>query len=201
MSTPRVVAATLALIATACTVRLPAPPTPARRAPSIAVPADPPGPGEGRIVIETVDAPATVELITGQALDDTGRTSVRRLCTTPCVADLPRGEHELVLSVPGTNRTGRVVARIEDRPAVLVAELGERTVHPHLTSIGTILLAIGAPMTLVSAGAAAVDDDVRGNAVYATIGISLASTLIGALMLDQGRTVIQDASAAQYPIE
>jgi len=113
----------LALVAAtlgACIVRLPAPPTPARRSPSLALPADQPAAGEGRVVIETTDGPATAELITGRAMSQAvvggqvaygAQLATRRLCTTPCVGHLPRGENEGVLARSGTSPAGQGVRR------------------------------------------------------------------------------------------
>ena len=209
MSSPRLLLASLGLFASACAIQLPSPPTPARRAPSIALPADAPPAGEGRIVIETVDAPATAELITGRAsaygvaggqVVASSQIAVRRLCTTPCVVDLPRGEHEIVLSVPGTGRAGRVVARIEERPSTLIADLGEYRNHPGKAVGGVLLLTVGVPALIAGAVWVGVDDE-PGTAGYATLGLGAAASLVGALLVNSARPQVQDTSYAQYPIE
>src|SRR5687768_16239171 len=134
MSFSRVVAAALCLTSTAaCITRVAPPPTPGRRAPSASLPSAPPAAGYGRIVIETEDGPATAELVTGRAVGvayGSGGTAVashiatRRLCTTPCAIDLPYGEHEVILTIAGTDKVARVVARVEERPQHMITAMG-----------------------------------------------------------------------------
>jgi hypothetical protein len=209
MLTSRVLAAALCLTVTAaCTTRLPPPPTPSRRAPSASLPSSPSPAGDGRIVIETEDGPATAELVTGRSVGVAyggGHTAVashlatRRLCTTPCAVDLPYGEHEVILTIDGTDKVAKVVARVEEGPQHLITAMGRYKPRSGRAVGGGVLMLLGGSVAL-AATPFALSDDFGDGADYLLYG-SIAATAIGALLVAGDRSTVQDASYAQYAIE
>ena len=67
------------------------PPPPAAVVPDVGAPAEPPPPGVSRVVFDVTDGPTLIQIKT---LMGAGVGYVP-LCTTPCVADLPAGQHDL----------------------------------------------------------------------------------------------------------
>src|SRR5262245_24374441 len=69
--------------------RLPAPQTPDKTVPRLAMAAEPPDEGEGQVIIDTTNGPATV------AVSVPGLVTVPACATTPCAANLPLGTFRL----------------------------------------------------------------------------------------------------------
>lgn len=180
-----------------CTVkRLPAREPPPYRAPTISLQSAPPPAGYGRIVIETDADPAIAELIVAQAqyvgyrVSGTG-IATRRICTTPCVADLPFGEHELVLYLADGSRGGKIVVRAEPQPSIVRVALGISRGSTTIGFLGTLLASgssVGLTLTLLADGS-------TGTILAGTAGLALGSALSYI-----GRPVVQRASYAQYPL-
>ncbi len=209
---------TMSLVATAlvastlggCVLRLPPPPQPTRRAPSIAVPADETAPGAGRVVIEATDGAATAELITGRSASvavvggsvGTGSAiATRRLCTTPCAVDLARGEHEVILTMPGTNRVGKIVVVSAEQPQLVIASLG-RQEHRIGRSLGGFMLGLVAIPTFVTTGIVyGVADDERSDGLLAAVAISGVLSALSVWLVASGRPTLQEPSYATFPIE
>jgi hypothetical protein len=107
--------------------QLPARSQPARELPQIAIEPAPPPAGTGRVVLDSVDGPATVEEVVGEtsgyahgydAFAYASATSTKPICTTPCVVDLLPGNHQLIFHTVGekTSYVATVVAGA--RPSV-----------------------------------------------------------------------------------
>jgi hypothetical protein len=152
MRPPRLVAIALGgLVAAGCGVeRLPAARPPARVVPpDVDLPADPPAPGTGRVILETDGEPAKVVEITGAATASTGGYTatilgVRPLCTTPCVVDLPYGSHPIVLrSLSDETRQSETELEVGARAKVFRHTLGERNDGGALRTLGGSLLTLG----------------------------------------------------------
>lgn len=141
----------LALLAPGCGVeQLPAVSPPARVLPAdLEVPAEPPAPGTGRIILDTNGEHARVVEITGAATATSGGYSativgIRPLCTTPCVVDLPYGSHPLVLhSITDETRQSETEIDVGARAKVFRHTLGERKDGGGLRTAGASLLTLG----------------------------------------------------------
>jgi hypothetical protein len=129
----------LALFLVGCSVRnLPPPPTPDRIAPAVPVPAEPPPPGKGRVVIGIVgDEPSLVQTLTGRMYGVTSRADVvsgdvyTTVCsTTPCVADLDLGTHDVTItSTTNPTHTGAGTITAGPQPSVYRYALGRDEPH------------------------------------------------------------------------
>jgi hypothetical protein len=153
---PRATVAAVVLVCVLASACIPrgAPPAPPRRSPPVAMPADPPPPNHGRVVIDTPGTPARVLRITGMgsthvyvvgASGGAGGTGTyvetMPVCITPCVADLPRGWNRLLVLSPDSRRGGAVDVDVGEQPLVVAGALGER---PQLgvwsVAVGTAIL-------------------------------------------------------------
>lgn len=184
-----------------CLTHLPRRAAPAYREPSIALPSEPSAPGSGRVVIETDEDPATAALIVSQGVQAISTTygtgyavsmSTRRLCTTPCVVDLPLGEHEVLIGVEGTDHVGKIVVRAEERPSLVLATLGLR--H---ASVGRMIL--GVTLVTSAAGLATYDAIVPIESPW-MLGTTIAATVAGGLLWYSGRPKFRESSYAQYTL-
>lgn len=209
MISSRVVAAVLCLASTAaCIKRLAPPPTPTRRATAAHLPSSPPAAGDGRIVIETEDGPATADLVTGRAVGVAyggggatvaSHVATRRLCTTPCAVDLPYGEHEVILTIAGTDKYAKVIARVEEQPQQVITAMGAVKRRTGRLAGGVALTLLAGPTALV-AGAFVASDEGGDDAKYLLYG-SLAATALGVILLASGGPTVQDSSYAQFAVE
>jgi hypothetical protein len=200
-------AALLSVSTAACVIRMPPPPTPTRRAPSATLPSQPPPAGEGRIVLETLDGPAVAHLVTGRAsgvahgggqIASSAQVAVRRLCTTPCAVDLPLGEHEVLFSMDGTDKAASVVARIEERPQLLLTSMGYERHHRGRAAGGSLLISLAIP-TIVTGGVFLAEDE--GDTGGYVLAAGAAAMALGIYYIATGRTEAQDASYAQFPAD
>ena len=143
--------------------QLPAARPPSRTLPAeVVVPADPPAPGSGRVILDTDGEPASVVEITSGGLGmaampsngalTTALVGVRPLCTTPCVVDLPYGSHPIVLrSTSDESRQSETELDVGARAKVFRHTLGERTDGGGVRMIGASVLTLG--ILAVAAGA------------------------------------------------
>jgi hypothetical protein len=139
------------VLATGCGVQqLPAAAPPAKVVPTdLDVPAEPPAPGTGRVILDTNGEPAKVVEITGAATASSGGYSativgIRPLCTTPCVVDLPYGSHPLVLhSISDETHLSETEIDVGARAKVFRHTLGERKDGGALRTVGSSLLTLG----------------------------------------------------------
>ena len=153
---------------------LPAPAAPPRTVPDVVVPADAPGPGSGRVVLEADGEKADV-------LDEKARV----LCTTPCVVDLAYGTHPLVfVSTSDRSRTSDVDVEVGEEAKVVRHRLGERHDGGAIRSLGFAVLVLGA-VTAV-AGAAAWATDATDHAPLITgVGAGVAGLSLPILLFDR----------------
>lgn len=144
-------AALLASAAGGCGVeQLPAARPPSRTLPAeVVVPAGPPPPGTGRVILDTDGQPASVVEITGSTVRAGGAltatiASVKPLCTTPCVVDLPYGTHPIVLrSTSDETRQSEAELDVGARAKVFRHTLGERSDGGGLRVVGASMLTLG----------------------------------------------------------
>lgn len=126
--------------------------------------------------------------------------ATRRLCRTPCIVDLPRGDHSLVFA-SRTDDTRRSVADVTfgSRPEIVRHSIGRVEPHPWLFVGGLTLLPTG--LTGVIAGAVAapsLSDPGDRQLGYIALGAGAGLTALGALLLYLGRTDVQPGSTTQW---
>lgn len=139
------------ILSTGCGIQqLPPVSPPAKVVPAdVDVPAEPPAPGTGRVILDTNGEPAKVVEITGSATATSGGyhatiVGIRPLCTTPCVVDLPYGSHPIVMrSVSNETHRSETDLDVGARAKVFRHTLGERTDGGGLRTVGGSLLTIG----------------------------------------------------------
>lgn len=195
-----------------CVLRLPAPPVPARSRPGVSVPHEPPAAGHGRVIIETADGrPSTVYLIAGAvfvAFSDGvagGGIDIRRLCMTPCVVDLPYGQHELRFTVDGdTQGAGSAYVNVSGRTSVLRVNLGQQKRPGGIALFGgtlELLGIVGAPLGGIGWAVSAEDDDGVAGAMKAVTIMSLGAIAVGAALWQLDKPVEQPASYLQWELD
>jgi hypothetical protein len=174
---------------TGCVTRLPANEKPAYREPSIELPADPPGPDMGRVVLETNVDPVVADIVLGRAVDAGPVT--RRLCTTPCVIDLPLGEHEVFLHPERGDQFATIIIRAEARPALVLVKARLLRGNRAVAGVGNLLFLGGLVVGVVGLAK-------DSNGLLITGG---AAVLLGAFGSYVGHPRYEDASYAQYPLD
>jgi len=188
---------TLGAVLTACgaTEVLPPRTAPPRTMPVVTFPADPPGAGEGRLVIDSVDGPTPV---TAQSLERfEGAASrpapVGTLCTTPCVVDLPLGRYRLLLAGPSDDpgRDDVVEVEVGEGVSVIRRAPGKHEVSESTPTV-PILLVVGGVAGL-GAGAAVIGSG-DGTAGGLLLGGGAALTIGGAVTWPSGATEQEGAS-------
>lgn len=211
-------------LAAGCSVRtLPPPQTPERVVPQIELESDPPPEGFGQVTLDTVGGPAHVEVVTAEISGFTyGRVGAYGMtgssfgmmtapvCTTPCVANLPLGPHELVFeSRVDPERVSRAEVQFTRRPSVFRYDVGLRqaNVGSRLLGILTLSFGLSALMTgpllvgLSDIGSSPSHPDAgsgMATAGWAVTGVGGALTLVGALVMALMRPVQQDGSGVQW---
>lgn len=204
-------AMTAAFLLGGCVMRLPAPPPPARTRPSISVPSHPPPAGHGRVIIESADGTSSVvHLIEGATFVVApggfgGALHVRRLCVTPCFADLPYGQHELRFTVDGdSSRAGEAYVNVSNRTSVLRVHLAGRRplglVAVFGGSVGVLagLSTIGAGVGW-SITAGEDSEDAKGFATATFVGVAVVA--LGAALWQLDKPIVQPASSLQWELE
>jgi hypothetical protein len=164
-------------------INLPPPAPPPRAMPAVDL-GGAPGPGLSRIVLDTVDGPATVERVRGGrvggvagAVGFGGALEVTtRVCVTPCVIDTTPGTQELRFTMVGdSSRTSVGFVNVDDRPSVYRHKLGHHRNRGWRGFLGWPTLALGA--MILAAGATTLSDDDH----TPTITMGLTGAAFGAL--------------------
>jgi hypothetical protein len=197
----------LALALAGCTVELPPPKAPIARLPPIELPDDPPPAGFGRVVINTTDGPSRVDEILGEAYVPyrhgyNGRKVevTRNLGTTPCVVDLPYGNHDLELSsLANDHEHDRVRYHFKSGETHgYVRRLGYHDPRSVQEQVGAALIGFGAAM----AGASILTGTLQGRDWGLGLGIPGAvMLLIGIPLAATARSVEQPGAATWWKIE
>lgn len=168
-----------ALLLVGCVERLPPPEAPPQRLSAElterAAAADP-GEGEGVLVLDTTEGPAMVTDV-GREVDGAGRTEV---CTTPCVAELALGEHELIFREG--DRSDTVTVQVEPTPRAHVRTLSyDSGAHREYVTVGVTGIALGGASLFLIDPLASMDDDLT-----ATDGALIAAAALGGAALVAG---------------
>lgn len=199
-----------AAIATGCAVQqLPAVNPPARVLPvDLELPAEPPGPGTGRVILETNGEPATVAEITSVATirgdDADAIVVVRPLCTTPCVVDLSFGSHPLVMrSLADETHQSEIELEVGARAKVLRHALGERRSGGFAQTLGASLLTLGLLAATTGAilwvAGAASDSSLSSNGQRLT-ALGASGALLSIPLLIVGRPTERAGATTQWTL-
>jgi hypothetical protein len=122
----------LALAATGCVHTLPPRATPGPVAPPLG--SFPPAPGFGRIYVDVVDGPIRVRVVKPVTVNETfngeefetEELEDQASCTSPCVLDLPLGEHLLAFPVRGAGGVDLASVIASPSPTIYRRALGWR---------------------------------------------------------------------------
>lgn len=203
----------------ACTKQLPTPATPAAIVPQVAAAAPQPPENHGRVTFDAVDGPAIVELVLNQTegvMTGVGiyggqlglvggvsqSVSTRRLCTTPCTADLPYGQHEIRMRVNGTEKSDIVAIDVTQQERAVRVDLGDRHQSGLLWRIGFGTSVAGG--TMFATGLLAMtdlsDEQESSLGFRLFMGSMLATTVGGAVMMHYDRTIEQQPGVRQWTI-
>jgi hypothetical protein len=188
------IALVLCSAAGGCGVRtLPAPQTPDKTVPRLAVAAEPPDEGEGQVIIDTTNGPATVQVSVP------GLVTVPACATTPCAANLPygtfrldfRGRDDLQLHSSDVVQVGR-------SPSVLRHTMGSTRQSSGLYTGGAVALSVG--VVLIGAGLLGLSDSsyMSRGAAIGSLAAGAAVTGGGVWMAYYGRPEITPGSSVQW---
>jgi hypothetical protein len=207
-------AVAVAALGCASVRQLPAREPPLRARPPVALPAEPPPPGSGRVVLDCVDGPAEVSAVWAGALQEpTHHVLPARaqpfsgpVCTTPCIADLPYGRYDLYFSLrsPSITRGDHDQISVTTGVRVQRRALGTSTPADGGQRNGGVMLAIvGASAALTGAGFLALGASMdEQDSMVAIGGASLAGgallTVIGALMMQAGQATSQEGATTSW---
>src|SRR5688572_13531225 len=79
-----------------CIVHVTPPPAPEKLMPKLTMDPEPPGEGDGQVIVDTTNGPATVTVV---LLSSGSRALTKTVCaTTPCSVNLPIGSHDLIFA-------------------------------------------------------------------------------------------------------
>jgi hypothetical protein len=194
----------LALIA--CMPRTMAPPAaPSREAPAVDRALVPPVPGTGQVILDTVDGPADVEdiLSSSFAYSTNGNAAfgqqTARVCTTPCVANLGYGEHELKFRLRSDpDRVSSAFITATTTPTIHRYAVGTHHRHPGGTFGGIMLATVGGTLGFVGVAVGGGTDN--GALVGAGVG-GLALGVLGLVLMSSSRDEIQSGTLTSWPAE
>jgi hypothetical protein len=185
------------------TVRLPAPPQPTPVVPAVALDGSPAG-GLARVVLDAADGPALVETISGgAAAARLGTTTLggsltvsSRLCTTPCVVDLPPGPHELRYTLlDDPDRTSTAFVNVDGRPSVYRHAVGRQENNAWKGYVGWPLLSVGVLLSLGGLQVAADPDSELDSGDFAVgMGFAVGVAVVGGWLV-WGATVVEQPGA------
>jgi hypothetical protein len=179
--------------------------------PNVDLPPEPPPAGATRVILDADEHGVEVREITATATG-TGQvggrmatwkaTATQSICHTPCVVDLPRGDHALVFtSRSDETRTSRIDLGVGPRPVLVRHNLGLHEEHGFFRLGGATFLTLG--LVGITAGAIAVPTvaDDQKTLGYGALAAGSALTVLGAVMLWLGRTDMQQGSTAQWTLD
>ena len=173
---------------------LPAPNVPDKTIPALVQPADPPDEGEGQVIIDTTNGPASVQVSLF------GSTSwTHPICaTTPCAANLPYGTYNLIFR--GRNDPtleSKDILQVGRAPSVFRHTMGSVHSSFNLHFAGLVTLVLG--LTLIALGAFSFqDNNWSTTSSAAVLGVGAAATGAGAWMMSAGRMEITPSSSVQW---
>lgn len=162
----------------------------------VGVPAEPPPPGVSRVVFDVTDGPSLIQIKTQQA------TGVMwgPLCTTPCAADLPAGQHDLSFQLKSDpSRADNDLLTVLPGSSVYRRSLGERSTSPGLLLGGYIIGYSGITVLMMSLLVTALEGaNDHGGRNTALIGAGM--TIGGGIMFYEGWPSEQPGSVTQFAL-
>lgn len=195
---------------------LPARTQPPRELPAIAIEPAPQAPGTGRMALDSTDGPAVVdevvanssgEIFAGRGFAFASAASTKPVCTTPCVADLPYGNHQLIFRSVGNDGSYVSTVVAGAKPSIYrVAPTRTSGPTAHTLAFTIDMLAVMAlvlgPSMMVAASARAAHDSGHADE-FRSNGATI--TLVGAIALGvgigidfAGRGSIQPGNGVQW---
>ncbi|TAK23845.1 MAG: hypothetical protein EPO40_25130 [Myxococcaceae bacterium] len=217
-----VTSVTLALALGACSTRyLPAPRAPERVAPTGVVEASAPREGEGQITLDVVGGPARIDLVTERTQPASGtqvwavrgrasftapgpQITTRPLCVSPCVANLPFGQHELSFTSTddSSRRSSTGFVTVTPHPAVVRHAMGYQETHAGGVVTAVLLSAFGVAATLAGTALVAIDSQPQahglGVAGFTTLGVGAALVTSGIIVGVNSRPDSQPGTTVQW---
>lgn len=193
-----VLAVALAVLGCGASVRRPH--APARIVPDVSLGTTSPAPDRGRAILDVVDGPARVwEVVAdypgNHPHDPLAGALLRRVCTSPCVVDLPHGVHRLAFTrVADRRRRPRDTSLVYIGPGTTVYRraLGRPPRTFTGLTIGGIVLAgisgagVGAGLLGWSLGRAFGDEEME-TSMAIVLGASMGPLVAGILMIAVGK--------------
>jgi hypothetical protein len=187
----------LSIASAGCVAHVPPPPVPEKIVPQVATQPDPPADDEGQVTLDTTNGPASVSVVL-LGLGG-GAAFTRSICaTTPCTANLPLGSYDVIFSGkrdPSQASTDAV--QVTRTPTIMRHTMGSVESSPGLQIGGVTVVTLGGTVALLGLIELGSSFSSTGSAA-ATLGVGGAITLVGALMMNAGRTRIQPGSSVQW---
>lgn len=197
----------LGVFSTCCTRELPPPAVPARVVPTLAVSPPPPEADRGRVGIDVTEGRAKVFILKEKA-EGTGYgptslfvnvDDMIPVCATPCVANLPYGNHTLLFRDIDDHDNGEAHIAIGESPSVVRVTMGNQDPgNPVLLTIGQMMVTIGATEALIGGGLLGTDQDdaTKVGAVLLGTGVVLAAA--GLYLAFEHRATTQESTYLQW---
>lgn len=173
-------------------------PAPPAVLPPVALPQEPIPAGMGRVVLDTPEGPASVEI---KYPTETGAMGWRPLCTSPCVADVPVGNHEISFVMrDNPKRNDTAVVPIAAGTTVYRRNLTERDDSAFMLGAGYFVAYTGITVLLIGLLIAAIPD-VTGNAGRNTAIVGAGMTVGGSVMFYYGWPSVKKGQGTQFMLQ
>jgi hypothetical protein len=201
------------MLLSGCINTLDKPPAPAPETPRLGLPKTPLKPGYGRLYIDAPEGPTNVDLMVGTGTQS-GMVPIfvagmivmapyqeevdrfRRICVTPCIADLPIGGQELKFTLrEHTTRFDRSVVTFNDQPAAYLHSVGREDKNLALFLPSTIVFATGLSLALVSPIVFAANKEDAGTKMLIAGG---ALAVVGGVLMYLTRPVKQPGNGTTW---
>ena len=184
------------LVGCAGTRHIDPPPQPVAIIPQVAIPQEPPAPGVSRVLFDVVDGPSLIQIKTQQG----NNVMWGPLCTTPCAADLPAGQHDVSFQLKSDPSHGDSdLLPVEPGTRVYRRSLGERSTSPGLLLGGYIIGYSGLVVMMMSAIVTGLETR-SDHAGRNTALVGLGMTIGGGLMFYEGWPTEQQGSVTQFAL-
>lgn len=213
------------LLAAGCATRyLPPPSRPARVAPRVEN--EPPSlrEGEGRVTLDTTDGPARADLITQRLQIGSGQSgsyvghhghaaytpsiqyTLRPLCQTPCMVNLPQGTHEILFTGLdlSAGRASASYVHVSAVPSIARHAMGRQSNSVGALVGGILLGGFGAALSLLGGALLLLDDDSDARRAsydvpgWAALGVGLGLGVGGVVLGQFGRPQEQPGATTQW---
>lgn len=164
--------------------------------PMVGVPQEPPPPGVSRVLFDVTDGPSLIQIKTTRP----DGVSWGPLCTTPCAADLPAGQHDLsfqLRSDPGHGDSDLLT--VVPGTSVYRRTLGERSTSPGLL-LGGYVIGYSGILVLLSGLMFTALESRTEHVGRNTMLVGLGMTLGGSGMFYAGWPTEQQGSVTQFAL-